>query len=50
MLCLFAQTLGFGQFVLNVLCALVQRLGEHARNLEIGDQDEEKDKTDESEK
>lgn len=25
-LCLFAQTLGFGQFVLNVLRALVQRL------------------------
>ncbi len=49
-LCLFAQTLGFGQLVLNVLRALVQRLGEHARNLEIGDQDEEKDKTDKSEK
>ena len=49
-LSLFTQALGFGQLVLDVLGALIQRLGEHARNLEIGDQNEEKDEADESEK
>ncbi|QTK79451.1 hypothetical protein AT6N2_C1757 [Agrobacterium tumefaciens] len=47
---LFTQALRFSQLVLNVLRALVQRLGEHARNLEVSDQDEEENETDESEK
>ena len=42
-----AKALGFGKLVADVLRALVERLCEHSRNLQVGQKHEEEDKADE---